>query len=626
MSDLILHARVRWVRPILERTLLVPGAYSLAKLHKVLQAVFGWNDCHLHDFRIGSRYYVMESDEEAYDLDNPSFPETSLRLRDLPAKFQRFYYRYDFGDDWQVRLEVTERRPEQARRPEVLSGSGASPGECGGPADVRHRTFDLEKVRRSLARRFPPPRQPRQAPIRPAQPPPLAATGYPPLEGYKLEALSVRQQMMAALRASPEPLDLAQLQRELERVGTPLPHGLQTLKKAWRRQLPIRGRLDGRLELDPDCPEWFSSRCDLERARLDARSPDPPPQLDPAAPLPLDEVETALAKAGRFPAQLSLKGRLILALDAHGGEAPLSRMLEWLKAHRGYSDQPVSGRTWETAALQELRECVRLDPLHPDTLRTRTIFRKWAVPYLRPAHDPEAARERRFQERVAHWRQFMARRRCLVRVANPTCGAVMDLATGQVRVFHGQTGRLAEALENAEVIVGLDPRRTAEALDVPLGGRTFVDLSPPGDLSPVHELVDQTLGGQRLLGGNDLESDLEVLRDYFVYGRQHGYVLGVSSYGYVPIGCSWNFGAEPRLSEVLAWAAAREERVEIVTRGKRSGGFNVQVADRDEVIGTWSSSRKSEGFALAEILRVQWEGGLKALGEHLRLYVSELLW
>ena len=40
-------------RPPIWRRLLVPAAMTLAQLHDVLQAAMGWENCHLHEFRIG---------------------------------------------------------------------------------------------------------------------------------------------------------------------------------------------------------------------------------------------------------------------------------------------------------------------------------------------------------------------------------------------------------------------------------------------------------------------------------------------------------------------------------------------------------------------------------------------
>jgi hypothetical protein len=43
--------------PPIWRRLLVPADMTWEQLHNVLQLAMGWEDCHLHDFRIGPRRF-----------------------------------------------------------------------------------------------------------------------------------------------------------------------------------------------------------------------------------------------------------------------------------------------------------------------------------------------------------------------------------------------------------------------------------------------------------------------------------------------------------------------------------------------------------------------------------------
>lgn len=43
--------------PPIWRRLLVPADLTLEQLHDVLQLAMGWEDCHLHDFRIGHQRF-----------------------------------------------------------------------------------------------------------------------------------------------------------------------------------------------------------------------------------------------------------------------------------------------------------------------------------------------------------------------------------------------------------------------------------------------------------------------------------------------------------------------------------------------------------------------------------------
>jgi hypothetical protein len=48
---------LRGVSPMVWRRLLIPGNTSLAKLHHVIQIVYGWDDDHLHQFHIYGKDY-----------------------------------------------------------------------------------------------------------------------------------------------------------------------------------------------------------------------------------------------------------------------------------------------------------------------------------------------------------------------------------------------------------------------------------------------------------------------------------------------------------------------------------------------------------------------------------------
>jgi hypothetical protein len=48
-----LKIQIDGIRPPVWRRVLVPSGITLARLHQVIQQVFGWWDYHLHEFEIG---------------------------------------------------------------------------------------------------------------------------------------------------------------------------------------------------------------------------------------------------------------------------------------------------------------------------------------------------------------------------------------------------------------------------------------------------------------------------------------------------------------------------------------------------------------------------------------------
>lgn len=51
-----LKITLRDSKPPIWRRVLVPGGFSLYKLHRVIQLAMGWTDSHLHQFIIDGQY------------------------------------------------------------------------------------------------------------------------------------------------------------------------------------------------------------------------------------------------------------------------------------------------------------------------------------------------------------------------------------------------------------------------------------------------------------------------------------------------------------------------------------------------------------------------------------------
>ncbi len=116
------------VRPPIWRRVLVPGRFTLHQLHRVIQAAFGWLDCHLHQFAIDGQYYSIPSPDDW----EPVIDERRHTLAAIaPAAKRRFQYEYDFGDSWKHDILVEKiLLPEQAvKYPVCIAGQRACPPE-----------------------------------------------------------------------------------------------------------------------------------------------------------------------------------------------------------------------------------------------------------------------------------------------------------------------------------------------------------------------------------------------------------------------------------------------------------------------------------------------------------------
>lgn len=144
------------IEPALWRRIQVPDC-TLDVLHEYIQAAFGWENYHLHQFEIGGvRYGPAEPDDMDFGLETED--ETGVPLSNLLPETKRkarWIYEYDFGDGWRHEIlfegHVT---PEQGREyPLCVDGERACPPEdVGGPwgyadylealADPEHEQHD----------------------------------------------------------------------------------------------------------------------------------------------------------------------------------------------------------------------------------------------------------------------------------------------------------------------------------------------------------------------------------------------------------------------------------------------------------------------------------------------------
>ena len=124
------------VKPTPWRRIKVATTTTLAGLHDVIQSAMGWEDLHLHCFRILGRWY----DGEYADL-------TPVLLADLRLRAgERFTYTYNHFAGWEHELRVEAVGPgqPQCRYPRCVGGQHPCPPEwCSGPEALDEIRGDL---------------------------------------------------------------------------------------------------------------------------------------------------------------------------------------------------------------------------------------------------------------------------------------------------------------------------------------------------------------------------------------------------------------------------------------------------------------------------------------------------
>lgn len=114
--------------PPIWRRLQVPAQISLRDLHRVLQAVMGWQNRATYAFRVGEQRFGNGAGDAATNPGDTSLP--------LAAAWQiaaeAILYDYDPQDGWLHRLELESHLPEAEPQVLCLTGERACPPEQSG--------------------------------------------------------------------------------------------------------------------------------------------------------------------------------------------------------------------------------------------------------------------------------------------------------------------------------------------------------------------------------------------------------------------------------------------------------------------------------------------------------------
>ena len=114
---------------------------ALPQLHRTLQIVMGWENYHLHEFRIAGKVYGSP-DPEDDQFGRAVLDERRARVGKLVAAVgSSFEYIYDFGDDWghDILLESISLAVPRKRYPACVAGARSAPPEdVGGIGGYQH--------------------------------------------------------------------------------------------------------------------------------------------------------------------------------------------------------------------------------------------------------------------------------------------------------------------------------------------------------------------------------------------------------------------------------------------------------------------------------------------------------
>ena len=138
-TELIYQLKItlRGISPLIWRRVLVRSDTTIAHLHAIVQMTMGWENLHLHRFRIHGRAYgVARLGGLLFADDAAQIRLSRFRLR----AGERFLYEYDLDDLWQHDIRIDGVRPAVPPYgyPVCIAGAGTCPPEdCGGPTGYR---------------------------------------------------------------------------------------------------------------------------------------------------------------------------------------------------------------------------------------------------------------------------------------------------------------------------------------------------------------------------------------------------------------------------------------------------------------------------------------------------------
>ncbi len=127
----VLHISIMFSDPLIWRRVQIPGTFTLATLHDVIQLSMGWTDSHVHQFLVGKISYEPTSGSSTIK-ESTKYDERNVKLYELEEGMHfMFSYLYDAGGGWEhdIRLEEVVPHTRELLHPVLLSGEQACPPE-----------------------------------------------------------------------------------------------------------------------------------------------------------------------------------------------------------------------------------------------------------------------------------------------------------------------------------------------------------------------------------------------------------------------------------------------------------------------------------------------------------------
>ncbi len=137
------------IQPKIWREILVENHITFERLHILIQILFGWTNSHLYSFNVDGKTFSVPYNE----LESNNFDSEIKVTKFLYEKGQTALYTYDFGDNWEHRIEIIDIGDDErnAQYAKCLAGERNSPPEdCGSIPGYEHIIMVLKNKGRNI--------------------------------------------------------------------------------------------------------------------------------------------------------------------------------------------------------------------------------------------------------------------------------------------------------------------------------------------------------------------------------------------------------------------------------------------------------------------------------------------
>ena len=119
---------LRNIHPPIWRRIQVWEDTTLAQLHRVLQVAMGWENYHLHEFRIGRKIYAVPDLDDEREITDVKRTRIHDVIQQVGTEFE---YVYDLGDYWEhdLLLEAILQPTPDTPYPRCIAGERSCPPE-----------------------------------------------------------------------------------------------------------------------------------------------------------------------------------------------------------------------------------------------------------------------------------------------------------------------------------------------------------------------------------------------------------------------------------------------------------------------------------------------------------------